>query len=209
MVKKIQPVLTGHGHYKVVTGGWDINVKAQQGERMWTRHRALVCDLRDLPWKLLESPCSVFFISLFFLLTLFYWLSHLECKLQERKGGAIRGSFTITSYHLQPPSLTEEDPDKLDEAVNQWANEWMTHMLYNSPHLPEEECFSKKFQRLVWRRIWMADMGNKEATITQHCPGWSMAPGRPPTVHGATSLDCASHPLTHLSLTQCRWTQEE
>lgn len=182
-------VLGGHHDEKKqsLSSGW--------GASMSRHSRVRGCEQGTGPWHVISGtfPGSflnlpvVFFISLFFLLT-FYWLLHLECKLQES-----RGHTWLIHHHILAPTTTLTDrggPWQVGwgcESMSKWMND---QMLHNFTPSPRRRVLSKDVPKTaVWRRISTADMGNKEeATIPQHCPGWSMAPSSPPTFHRATAV---------------------
>lgn len=177
MMKKNRACPQGEGHQCQGTAGWG-DVNKAQGLGTWSQGPSL-----EASW------ISLLFSSyLFSFLLTFYWLLHLECKLQES-----RGHTWLIHHHILAPTTTLTDrggPWQVGwgcESMSKWMND---QMLHNFTPSPRRRVLSKDVPKTaVWRRISTADMGNKEeATIPQHCPGWSMAPSSPPTFHRATAV---------------------
>lgn len=111
---------------KLLRAGWGTSMSRHSRVRGCEQSTGPWHVIWDLPWELLESPCSVFFISLFFLLTLFYWLSHFQCKLPES-----RGHTWLIHHQILAPTTTLTDRRGHPTSwirlwLNDQMNEWPT-----------------------------------------------------------------------------------
>lgn len=181
--KKNRACPQGEGHQCQGTAGWG-DVNKAQGLGTWSQGPSL-----EASW-----------ISL---LT-FYWLFHLECKLQES-----RGHTWLIHHHILAPTTTLTDrggPWQVGwgcESMSKWMNDPEATQFY--PISQKKGAFQRCSEDCGVEKDLNSWHGEQRGSYNSTAlPRMIHGPKQPTHIpQGYCSL------LIHLSLTKCRWAQEE